>query len=213
MYLCARLKTFKRDRTIDFGVSVEGFHMSERIRSFIAFDIDSEPVLKRLSEAQGILANTGANLKLVQPRNVHVTMRFLGNISLDMIDSIHGEMNKVSFAPFDVEILGLGAFPSLKYARVVWAGIRKGAEELSNISSQLEPCLQKLGFKPDRKGFSPHLTIARVRTGRNKAELMRCIEEHAEFRFGVLGANCLKLKKSVLTPKGPIYSTLRETAH
>ena len=187
--------------------------MSERIRSFIAFDIDSEPVLRKLAEAQGILANTGANLKLVQPRNVHITMRFLGNISFNMIDSIHNEMNTVSFAPFDVEILGLGAFPSLKRARVVWAGIRKGAEELSNISSQLEPNLQKLGFKPDKKGFSPHLTIARVRTGRNKAELMRCIEELAEFRFGVLGANCLKLKKSVLTPKGPIYSTLRETCH
>ncbi|UCE28576.1 MAG: RNA 2',3'-cyclic phosphodiesterase [Candidatus Bathyarchaeota archaeon] len=187
--------------------------MSERIRSFIAFDIDSEPVLRKLSEAQGHLANTGANLKLVQPRNVHITMRFLGNISFNMVDAIHNEMNKVSFTPFDVEILGLGAFPSLKYARVVWAGIRKGAEALSNISSKLEPSLQKLGFKPDRKGFSPHLTIARVRTGRNKAELARCIEELAEFRFGILGANCLKLKKSVLTPKGPIYSTLRETSH
>lgn len=187
--------------------------MSEMIRSFIAFDIDSEPVLRKFSEAQGILVNTGAGLKLIQPRNIHITMRFLGNISLSMIDSIHEEMNKVSFTPFDVEIRGLGAFPSLKYTRVVWAGIRKGIDELTNISSQLEPRLQKLGFRPDSKGFSPHLTIARVKTGRNKAELVQCIEELADYEFGVVKANCLKLKKSVLTPKGPIYSTLREVCH
>ncbi|MDH5462553.1 MAG: RNA 2',3'-cyclic phosphodiesterase [Candidatus Bathyarchaeota archaeon] len=187
--------------------------MSEMIRSFIAFDIDSEPLLSKFSEAQGILANTGASLKLVQPRNIHITMRFLGNITLSMIDSIHEEMNKVSFTPFDVEIRGLGAFPSLKCTRVVWAGIRKGADELTNIYSQLEPLLQKLGFRPDRKGFSPHLTIARVRTGRNKVELVRCIEELTNYEFGVVRANCLKLKKSVLTPKGPIYSTLREVCY
>jgi len=187
--------------------------MSEMIRSFIAFDIDSESLLRKFSEAQGILINTGASLKLVQPRNIHITMRFLGNISLNMIDSIHEEMNKVSFTPFDVEIKGLGAFPSLKYTRVVWAGIRKGTDELTDVSSQLEPRLQKLGFRPDPKGFSPHLTIARVKTGRNKAELARCIGELVNHEFGVVRANCLKLKKSVLTPKGPIYSTLREVCH
>ncbi|UCF59314.1 MAG: RNA 2',3'-cyclic phosphodiesterase [Candidatus Bathyarchaeota archaeon] len=187
--------------------------MSEMIRSFIAFDIDSESLLRKFSEAQGILANTGAGLKLVQPRNLHITMRFLGNITLSMVDSIHEEMNKVPFTPFDVEIRGLGAFPSLKYTRVVWAGIRKGADELANISSQLEPRLQKLGFRPDPGGFSPHLTIARVKTGRNKVELARCIEELADYEFGIVEANCLKLKKSVLTPKGPIYSTLREVCH
>jgi 2'-5' RNA ligase len=187
--------------------------MSEMIRSFIAFDIDSESLLRKFSEAQGILINTGASLKLVQPRNIHITMRFLGNVSISMIDSINEEMDKVSFTPFDVEIKGLGAFPSLEYTRVVWAGIRKGTDELTDVSSQLEPRLQKLGFRPDPKGFSPHLTIARVKTGRNKAELARCIEELVDFEFGVVRANCLKLKKSVLTPKGPIYSTLREVCH
>lgn len=187
--------------------------MSDMIRSFIAFDIDSESLLRKFSEVQGTLVNTGASLKLVQPRNIHITMRFLGNISLRMVDSIHEEMNNVSFTPFDVEIRGLGAFPSLKYARVVWAGIRKGADELTDISNQLEPRLQRIGFKPDSKGFSPHLTIARVKTGRNKTELIRCIKDLAEYEFGAVRADCLRLKKSVLTPKGPIYSTLREVCH
>jgi len=184
--------------------------MSEMVRSFIAFDIGNELVLRRFSEVQGMLVNTGTNLKLVEPRNIHMTMRFLGNISLGMIDSIHEEMKNVSFTPFDVEIRGLGAFPTLRYARVVWAGIHRGANELRNVFDQLEPLLRGLGFKPDPKGFSPHLTIARVKSGRHKAELIRCIQDLADYEFGVVKANCLRLKKSVLTPRGPIYSTLKE---
>jgi 2'-5' RNA ligase len=184
--------------------------MSETIRSFIAFDIDNELVVRRLSEVQGMLVNTGADLKLVKPQNIHVTMRFLGNISLPMVDLIHEEMKQNFFAPFDIELRGLGAFPSLRYARVVWTGIRKGADELVNVCNQLEPRLRRLGFKPDSKGFSPHLTIARVRTRRHKAELVRCVEDLADCEFGVINADCLRLKKSVLTPKGPIYTTLRE---
>jgi len=184
--------------------------MSEMIRSFIAFDIDNELVLRSFSEVQGMLLNTGADLKLVKPQNIHITMRFLGDISSSMVDSIHEEMKKISFNLFDVEIKGLGAFPSLRYARVVWAGIRKGADELKNIFDQLEPRLQGVGFRPDPKGFSPHLTIARVKTGRNKAELARCVQDLADYEFGVVRVNCLKLEKSVLTPRGPIYSTLRE---
>jgi len=189
---------------------VRGKVMPEMIRSFIAFDVNNESVLRRFSEVQGTLLNTGANLKLVKPQNIHITMRFLGNISPHMVNSIHEKMKTVSFTSLDAEIKGLGAFPNLRRPRVVWAGIRKGADELKNISNQLEPRLRELGFRPDRKGFSPHLTIARVKTGRNKAELAQCVQDLADYEFGVVRADCLRLKKSVLTPKGPIYSTLRE---
>jgi 2'-5' RNA ligase len=184
--------------------------MSQTIRSFVAFDIDNELVVRRLSEVQGMLVNTDADLKLVKPQNIHVTMRFLGNISLSMADLIHEEMKQIFFSSFTIELRGLGAFPSLRYVRVVWAGIRKGANELANVFDQLEPRLRRLGFKPDPKGFSPHLTIARVRTGRHKAELIRCVEDLSDYKFGVIKADSLRLKKSVLTPKGPIYTTLRE---
>jgi len=184
--------------------------MSEQIRSFIAFDLEDENMLKRLSEAQNILAKTGADLKIVEPKNIHVTMRFLGNISANMVEKIHEEMKKISFAPFQVEVKGVGVFPNLKRPTVIWAGIRKGSEQLRNIFQQLEPRIQALGFKPDPKGFSPHLTIARVKTGRNKAELTACITKLADYEFGIIQAKCLRLKKSVLTPKGPIYSTLKE---
>jgi 2'-5' RNA ligase len=122
-------------------------------------------------------------------------------------------MKKVSFTAFDSEIQGLGVFPDLRYPRVVWAGIRKGANELRNVFEQLEPNLRQLGFSPDSKGFSPHLTLARVKTGRNKAELAHCVQDLADYDFGVVKADCLRLKKSILTSKGPIYSTLKEVCH
>ena len=184
--------------------------MSERLRSFIAFDIEDSEIVSRLTEAQMEIAKTGADLKLVEPKNIHITVRFLGNISPGMVNKIYGAMENVSFKPFQVEIKGLGAFPNLRFPRVVWAGIRKGAEELRNIFEQLEPQLRKLGFQPDPKGFSPHITIARVKTGINKAELAKTLKELAEKEFGVMIAKCLRLKKSTLTPRGPIYTTLKE---
>jgi len=184
--------------------------MSEALRSFIAFDIDDERIIRRLSEAQDRLINTGAILNLVKPQNIHVTLRFLGDVPPSMVDPVYEAMKKVSFASFDVEIRGVGAFPSLSYIRVVWAGIRRGAEELRGIFSQLEPQLRSLGFRADPKGFSPHLTIARVRAVKNKAELLGCIRDLEDYEFGTLKAEFLRLKRSVLTPKGPIYSTLHE---
>jgi 2'-5' RNA ligase len=184
--------------------------MLEQIRSFIAFDLDNSDVVKKLSESQVTLAKTGADLKVVEPKNIHITIRFLGNVTQDTVERIFDCMNKVQFAPFDVKICGIGAFPDVRYPRVVWAGITRGADTLQEIFHQLEPQLRSLGFAPDPKGFSPHLTIARVRSGRNKSELARFIGENSNYDFGVVRAACLRLKKSVLTPSGPIYSTLKE---
>jgi len=184
--------------------------MSEMIRSFMAFDIENDSVLKRMTEAQAILTKSGADLKLVEPKNIHVTLRFLGDITPNTVEKIFEEMKTVQFVPFDIKIQGVGAFPTSRYARVVWAGISEGASDLRSIFSQLEPRLCGLGFSPDSKGFSPHLTIARVRSGRNKAELSRVIDENSGFEFGTIRGECLRLKRSVLMPKGPIYSTQRE---
>jgi 2'-5' RNA ligase len=184
--------------------------MSGNIRSFFSFDIEDQATIRRLTEAQKMLASTGANLKLVKPQNIHLTVRFLGDIPPSRVDAIHEEMKQLSFTHFTVELTGLSAFPKLTYPRVVWAGIRKGADELKTIFEQLEPRLRGLGFKPDRKGFSPHLTIARVRSGRNKAQLIKLIRQMENHEFGAVKTKCLKLKKSELTPRGPIYSTLRE---
>ncbi len=184
--------------------------MSNSIRSFLAFDIESDTVLNRFATAQKLLVQTGADLKLVEPQNIHITVRFLGNTTPAMVEKIFEEMKEVQFTPFNVQINGLGAFPDLRYSRIVWAGITEGADRLKNVFSQLEPRLRGLGFTPDPRGFSPHLTIARVRSGRNKAQLAELITENANYDFGIIKAQCLRLKKSDLTPRGPIYSTLKE---
>jgi 2'-5' RNA ligase len=184
--------------------------MTELIRSFLAFDIENDDVRKKLSSTQRFLVQTGADLKLVETENIHVTMRFLGDIAPGMVDKIFEEMKKLQFTPFNVQIKGVGVFPHLNYPRVVWAGITEGAEQLRNVFSQLEPHLRGLGFAPDSKGFSPHLTIARVRSGRNKAQLADFVTKHAAYDFGTIKTECLRLKQSVLSPKGPTYSTLKE---
>jgi 2'-5' RNA ligase len=187
--------------------------MSEMIRTFIAFDINNPAVLQKFTEVQDSLVRIGADLKLVAPQNIHMTIRFLGDVPARMIDSIHESMKKTDFSAFNCQIHGVGVFPHLGHPRVVWAGISKGSDELKSIADQLENGLRQLGFRPDPKGFSPHLTLARVRTGRNKAEFAHCIQEMEDYEFGIVKADCLKLKKSLLTPKGPIYSTLREVCH
>ncbi|MDH5483057.1 MAG: RNA 2',3'-cyclic phosphodiesterase [Candidatus Bathyarchaeota archaeon] len=184
--------------------------MAEAIRSFIAFDMDGESVLKKITQMQNLLANSGADLKLVEPKNIHITIRFLGNIKPTTVENIFEEMKKVQFIPFNVKISGVGAFPKLNYPRVLWVGITEGAYQLKSVFSQLEPHLRSLGFAPDSKGFSPHLTIARVKSGRNKPALIKCLTENANCEFGTIRAECLRLKRSDLTPKGPIYSTLKE---
>lgn len=184
--------------------------MHESIRSFIAFDIENPQIVERIAFIQRLLAGTGADIKLVEPENIHITLRFLGNISPRMVENIYEGMRRVVFAPFDVKIHGLGAFPNTHYPRVIWAGIREGSSQLRGIFNQLEPYLHGLGFPPDQKGFSPHLTIARVKSGRNRAQLIRCLEENRDYDFGIVKASCLRLKRSDLTPRGPIYSTLKE---
>lgn len=184
--------------------------MPKHIRSFIAFDIDNKEILNEIAVVQSLLNRTGANLKLVKPENIHITVRFLGNILPSIVERIFEEMKKVQFTPFDVKIQGIGVFPHLRYLRVVWAGITEGADQIQSVLSQLEPRLRGLGFSPDRRGFSPHLTIARVKSVRNKTELVKSINENANCKFGIVRAECLRLKRSDLTPKGPIYSTLKE---
>ena len=184
--------------------------MPDSIRSFLAFDIENKIVLNRLATAQSQLIGTGADLKLVEPQNIHITVRFLGNITPAIVETVFGEMKKIQFTSFTVQIKGLGAFPNSNYSRVIWAGITTGAYQLKNIFNQLEPRIRSLGFTPDSKGFSPHLTIARVRSGRNKQQLAKFITKNANYEFGAVNAKCLNLKKSDLTPRGPIYSTLKE---
>jgi len=182
----------------------------ERIRSFVAVDLDEPSVRERITTTQKGLADTGAQLKLVEPSIMHLTLRFLGEIPQPTVDQVKEAMNSVRFSAFEVEFSGLGAFPSINRINVVWVGIKRGQEELSEIFRQLEPKLRQVGLPSDNKGFSPHLTIARPRSGLNKAALANYLSEMRDQEFGKMQVRFVRLKKSTLTPKGPIYTTIHE---
>jgi len=182
----------------------------EKVRSFIAVDVADGAILKRITDCQAELTRTGADLKPVEPENIHATLRFLGEVQVPLLDQVKSELAQVSFQSFLVELRGVGAFPNPRRPNVVWIGITKGGEELQGIFSHLEPRLRGLGFAADRKGFSPHITIGRVKSGRNREALYSGIMGMSDVEFGSMTVESIRLKKSTLTPKGPIYSTIYE---
>ncbi len=182
----------------------------ERIRSFVAVDLDEPSIREHIIAAQKGLEQTRAGLKVVDPEIMHLTLRFLGEIPQPTVDRVREAMDEIRFPPFDVEFSGLGAFPSLKRINVVWVGITMGQERLNDIFHQLEPKLRKIGLPPDNKGFSPHMTIARVKSDLNRATLAEYVESMRGQEYGKMSVKAVRLKKSTLTPKGPIYTTIHE---
>jgi 2'-5' RNA ligase len=184
--------------------------LSEKIRSFISVDITDDQLLSKLIDLQQMFVGTGADLKLVERANLHFTMRFLGDVSTPTLDKICEEMKTISFRPFEINMRGVGVFPNIRRINVIWVGVVEGETEIFNLFNQIESKIKKIGFPPDPKGFSPHLTIARTRTGRNKDKLAKLVTELSHYDVGRMKVDALRLKKSVLTPKGPIYSTVYE---
>jgi 2'-5' RNA ligase len=182
----------------------------ERIRSFIAVEVSDEEVMGRILSFQKSILDTNANLRLVEAENIHITLRFLGEIPASMVEKVSGGLKGIQFSPFEVDFRGVGVFPSLRRINVIWIGIHSGVVELIDVFNQIESRLKKLGFHPDTRGFRPHVTVARVRSSRNKDKLSEAILGMRNKEFGTMLVDSVKLKKSVLTPRGPIYSTLCE---
>ena len=182
----------------------------ERIRSFISVDLDDPDINTRISKAQHDLEQTGASLKLVSAEILHLTLRFLGEIPQSTVQKVIEAMDGLRFQPFEIQFSGLGVFPNPRRISVVWVGIVSGKEQLDSIFRELEPRLRQIGLPPDNKGFSPHMTIARVKSGVNKEALARCVESMRGMEFGRFEASSVRLKRSVLTPKGPQYTTIHE---
>ncbi len=178
------------------------------VRSFIAVDLDDQKLLQSIVAAQQTLSRAGGDLKLVEPQNIHITLRFLGEIRQELVQDIIEQMKEVRFSAFTARFRGVGVFPNLHRPRVVWVGIEDGAKEMSEISNTLEKGLRTLRVQPDNRGFTPHLTIARVRSGRNISELSRTISEMQDMEFGSIGVNSVRLKKSTLSSSGPTYEDI-----
>lgn len=179
-----------------------------KFRGFIAIDIESN---KKLVEFENEMKKTGADVKLVDPNIVHITLKFLGDTEENLVEKIEEIMkNSVEeIEPFEMQLAGTGVFPDQKYMRVVWIGIKNG-EQIGKIASKIEEQVSKLGFEKENREFSAHLTIGRVRSAKNKEKLLEIVEKYRDVTFGDCKIDSIKLKKSELTPKGPIYTTLKE---
>lgn len=178
-------------------------------RAFIAVEIPVSSTLEHFSES---VKGTGAGLKMVNLANLHITLKFLGNTHETLVPEIEMVMKDAvaGIQPFTMKLKGTGAFPNLKRISVIWAGLENAAA-LGEIAEKIDVGLKLLGFQPERRKFSPHITIARVKNSKNKDRLVRVIQQFSDTEFEEVPVNRIILKKSLLTPQGPIYSDIVET--
>ena len=100
--------------------------MYQAIRCFLAFDIENSTILRKIVEIQKHLSDTGSIIKFVKPENIHITMKFLSNISPKLIEKTSTELQKIEFNSFRAVLKGLGVFPRISHPRVIWIGITRG---------------------------------------------------------------------------------------
>ena len=182
----------------------------DQIRSFISIDLDDEKVLSQVESVMSSLSSLGGDLKPVERENIHLTLKFLGNVSATKLDEIRSTLAQVTFPPFSVEIKGAGAFPSLNRMNVIWVGVGEGWSQVELIFEQTEKLLHQLGFSRETRPFSPHITVARVKSGRKRDEIAAFLAHLTDESFGTFRVESVRLKQSVLSPSGPKYSTLHE---
>ena len=181
---------------------------SESIRSFLAIELDEELVPKIL-DVQKEFKKTNANIKYVPSENMHFTLKFFGNIDLDMAEDIASAVEKVikNYSSFDLNIKKCGCFPNKNVIKVLWLGLEEGSP-IVNLQKDLDREFRKLGFKKE-KNFISHLTIGRVKSPKNKKEIRQTIEKLEDIEIGQFSVSKICLKKSTLTPQGPIYEDIK----
>ncbi|OYT31748.1 MAG: RNA 2',3'-cyclic phosphodiesterase [Thermofilum sp. ex4484_79] len=181
----------------------------QKIRCFVSIDIEDPALVSNIVNFQVELKKLGINMKLVERENLHITLKFLGEISPTLLKEVTKLLHIIKFQPFNVRIAGVGAFPNIGNARVVWLGVKEGANELTMLQSIIDNNLVKLGFKKEKE-YIPHVTIARIKDWSRRGRLRNFLEERTNLEFGEMRVTNFRLKQSILTSRGPIYRTLIE---
>ena len=181
------------------------------IRSFLAIELP-EAILRKIAEVQKELKLSHADVRWVNPENIHLTLKFFGNIDESRIDpivkSLEGPIQTTP--PFFLSIHGMGSFPHFKNPRVIWMGLLEGKEVLAALQKGMDAELKKIGFEPEERDFHPHLTLGRAKSNRGRDELVGRMEKYREEVFGNFRVERVILFRSDLKPSGPIYTLLRE---
>lgn len=177
------------------------------IRAFLAVDID-ENLLGKILDVQDKIKSAEAPVKFVERENLHLTLKFFGDIAVEKINEISSvtEEKIENYEPFPIAFSGMGVFPSMRYIRVLWIGTQD-YEAFSSMQKDLDEEFMKMGF-PKERSYVPHLTIGRLKGSTNKEILVEKIKELIDVQIGSMEIKEIVLKKSELTPSGPIYTDL-----
>jgi len=175
------------------------------MRLFIAANIP-----EKIKE-EFVLLNKGLKYKIpkvswITGRNFHITLKFLGEVQEGRIPKIISSVSDIckEIKPFTVKFSGLGAFPDLKYPHIIWAGVSEGKSELENLAKKIEYSLEKIGFEKERRSFSAHLTIGRVRS----PKVRDLSFENIQAAFSPFELKNIDLMQSVLKPSGAEHTIL-----
>jgi len=186
--------------------------MTDAYRAFIALPL-SPIVLDYLAGVQGCLATQGIRARWVRLESMHLTLKFLGQLAPDKVDAVVAALDRVAahHAPLQLTTLGLGGFPNIGRARVLWVGIGSQSARLGCLQQDIEIGLSALGWPKEKRPFRGHLTLARAK-GRRPFErhigdlLARC-EPNEPVAFV---ADQMTLYRSHLRPEGAVYDTIRQ---
>ena len=185
--------------------------MSETIRAFIAVELPAT-VISLLAKVQQDLKSSGLRAKWVRPENIHLTLKFLGNINAGDIHKIGSAMSDAAadFAPATLAVGGIGVFPGLKRPRVIWVGLGGQIQLLIDLQRKLEDNLAAIGYPKEKRPFKGHLTLGRIKKAVNANVMRQIMREFADVGGDEFAAVRIILFKSDLKPSGPIYSQLQQ---
>ena len=158
------------------------------MRAFLAAELPislQDPIHAATAGLRQVLGDS--LVRWVHPQNVHLTLKFLGDVAPSNLDLIHQMLvtEASQFAAFDVQVEGLGSYPNSRRARVLWVGLNAPAE-LASLQSAIEAATARLGYESEERGFSPHLTIGRVRQSASSADLQKIRVALEETHLGLL---------------------------
>jgi len=181
----------------------------ERLRTFIAIELP-DGIKRSFERVQEILRKADADVRWVRTENAHLTLKFLGPTMPEQVQQIKQIISGTCAETddFEIEFGGLGVFPRKKNPRVVWVGVRKGVEKLQSVQKRIEKAVAKIGFKPEGRGYSPHITLGRFKSGRGKQEIIEQIEKHEDIECGRTMAGSIYHIRSTLSGSGAIYDNL-----
>ncbi len=175
-------------------------------RAFIAADLGTLPAVAAFAQE---LKEASPGLKVVSPDHLHLTLKFLGDTEEGLVPDLIAVIRAscAGVPPVDLQVRGTGAFPSFSRMSVLWLGI-EGAEPLARIAGALDRALEPLGYATERRPWAAHLTLARMKGGLGLERARSLLEAQRTASFGAVRVDDVRLKKSVLTPQGPVYSTV-----